>query len=132
LALLPIAHPEKNGPPPKLKKRRINWAVGENAEVMRCATDEWDNGKGIDENGEKLALNQFANLRGINPNTFYTRYAHPDRNKRQALGSQVGAKPKLSTDEQEFIAQVTARCDRANDLICIINKIICALRTVIL
>ena len=81
---------------------------------MRCAVEDWDNGKGIDENGNKLTMNQFANIRGIKPDTFQ-KYATIDRNKRRVLGSQVGTKPKLiSADDQEFIAQVTARCDRAN------------------
>jgi hypothetical protein len=52
---------------------------------MRCAED-WDNGKGIDENGDKLTVSQFANLCGIKPNTFQ-KYAHVDRTKRRALGS---------------------------------------------
>jgi hypothetical protein len=47
---LPIAQQE-DCPPPKVKKPRINWAVGDkNAEVMHCAVKDWDNGKGIDEN----------------------------------------------------------------------------------
>jgi hypothetical protein len=98
----------------KKKPSRINWASGKNAEHMRCAVKDWDNCKGTDENGDKLTFNQFANLRGIKPNTFQ-KYACVDRNKRRALGSQVGTKAKLSNDEQEFIAQVTARYDRANN-----------------
>jgi hypothetical protein len=35
---------------------------------MRCAVEDWDNGKGIDESGDKLTFNHFnhfANLLGI-------------------------------------------------------------------
>jgi hypothetical protein len=109
---LPIAQQE-DCPPPKVKKPRINWDVGDNAEVMHCAMKDWDNGKGIDENGDELTTNQFANSRGIQPNTFQT-YDTANISKRRAIGSQTGMKPKLSTDEQEFIAQVTACYDRAN------------------
>jgi hypothetical protein len=114
---LPIAHQAEDCNILKAKKTRINWAVGRNAEVMRQAVEDWDKGKRIiDENGDtKLTLTEFANLRGIKPDTFQ-KYAHVDRSKRRALGSQVGTKAKLSTDDQEFIAQVvTARSDRAND-----------------
>jgi hypothetical protein len=76
---LPIAHQAEDCTVLKAKKPRTNWAVGENAEVMRCAIEDWDNGKRIDENGDtKLTLTQFANLRGIRPDTFQ-KYAHADR-----------------------------------------------------
>jgi hypothetical protein len=84
---------------------------------MRCAVEDWDDGKGIDENGDKLTFDQFANLRGIKPDTFQ-KHAHVDRNKRWALGSHVGTKPKLSADGQEFIAHVTAWHDHADDPRC--------------
>jgi hypothetical protein len=80
---------------------------------MQCAVEDWDDGKGIDKKGDKLTLDQFANLCGIKPDAFQ-KHACVDRNKRRALGSQVGRKAKLSTDDQEFIVQLTARCDCAN------------------
>jgi hypothetical protein len=78
--LLLIAQ-QQDCPPPKVKKPSINWVVGKNAEGMRCAVKDWDNGKGIDENGDKLTTNQFANSCGIQPNTFQT-YATANISKR--------------------------------------------------
>lgn len=81
---------------------------------MRCGVEDWDNGKGIDESEDKLTFNQFANHRGTKPDAFQ-KYARVDRNTRRALGAQVGTKPKLNNDKQEFTVQLTVPCDRADD-----------------
>ena len=99
----------------KVKTQRTNWAYGEKAGQLEKAVHDWDAGNHYDEfNGMELSLVRFANRRGIPPHTFQ-KYAHKDKSKRRALGSSMGNPTTMSVDEQEFIAQVTARADRGND-----------------
>ena len=98
------------------KLSRTNWRKGKHKERLAKAIDNWDSGGGnaIDSNGERVSLSAFSNLVGIPYNTL-RQYIKGDKEKRRIVGKSVGQQPLIKKKDQEFVAQVLARLDRAND-----------------
>lgn len=98
------------------KPSRTNWGKGKQKERLSKAIDDWDSGGGnaIDSNGEPVSLTAFSNRVGIPYNTL-RQYIKGDKEKRHTVGKSVGQPPLIKKKDQEFVAQVLARLDRAND-----------------
>jgi hypothetical protein len=98
------------------KPSRTNWGKGKQKERLSKAIDDWDSGGGnaIDSNGEPVSLTAFSNRVGIPYNTL-RQYIKGDKEKRRTVGKSVGQPPLIKKKDQEFVAQVLARLDRAND-----------------
>ena len=100
-------------PPLPNTNKRVNHSNDEN--FIR-AVNEWlaKTGRAVDSNGDSINIKDFCSTVGVPYNTF-RHYVCKDVTKRRKLGSQVGKPPLLDKNEQQFIAQVLARKDRAND-----------------
>ena len=100
----------------KVAAPRTNWAKGESKTRLDKALEEWNNhsGRSMYSNGEKRSKTHFSALVKIPYNTF-KKYTTKDHAKRCKAGSQVGRKPLLPAEDQEFLADVLAQRDRANN-----------------
>ena len=94
-------------------KKRVNHSNDAN---FILAVHEWLNkeGRAVDSNGDPFPIKDFCTTVGVTYNTF-RKYVCQDLTKRRKVGSQVGQKPLLDADDQQFVAQCLARRDRAND-----------------
>ena len=84
--------------------------------MLRKAVEEWENksGSALDCDGEEVSMKVYSNLVGI-PYESFRKYVSKDTLKRRNLGVAPGRKPLLDADEQEYVANVVARMDRANE-----------------
>jgi len=63
---------------------------------------------------EIMSLTKYGNIHGV-PSKTLEKYCHKDPEKRRKIGGQIGTKPLLLGDDQNLIAQIALRKDRAND-----------------
>jgi hypothetical protein len=104
-------------PGEKINKKRTNWSLAENQSILKRAVNDWvkKEGTALDTNGEPYArLTMYASVAGI-PYSTLKKYVCEDESKRRTLGNSVGRKALFSKTDQDYIADVLARKDRAND-----------------
>jgi hypothetical protein len=90
------------------KQRRTNWGKGEAKSLLEAAIVEWD---GWCATGAPPTLRSFSESVNIPYDTF-TKYVSAVG--RRVCGKSVGRKPLLTRNDQDLLADVLARKDRAN------------------
>lgn len=94
--------------------KRKNWSKDP---YLRTVVDNWFNKTGLkfDKNGEEItSLYVYANVVNI-PVYTLQKYCHRDETKCRKIGAQCGRRPLLQQEAQQFLAEVAARKDRANN-----------------
>jgi hypothetical protein len=111
-----LAPPLLPRPPQKPKRvksaaKRVNWSKGEHLVKLTAAVKEWD--AKSERCSKATTATHFAGLVGIPIGTLKN-YIQADKAKRQKLGSGVGNKSLVTTEESGFLVDVIHRHDRGN------------------
>jgi hypothetical protein len=97
-------------PPPTNQPKKRKQYQQTNSENLQKTIEYWDNFKG----GDKITKASVARMFGIERKTF-ANYVCDDLSKQKLVGSKPGRKSIINASDTEFIAQHTARADRANE-----------------